>query len=180
MNYFNKICILFLCVLIYSCSSHELKIDSIPKASSEVFNIRKKNYSNIMTKYSFSSDETKEDQLNKLQLMFKKDDNNNQVYKQVVRKGLSYGGEQDSIKSIQELACKNALVKAIQDVNGVYIQTITQVKNSLITQDDIFSKTLGIAKIKNKKTYPEFNSNGSFKIECEVTADIPEITYNIQ
>ena len=92
---------------------------------------------------------------------------------QVKIDGTSFGGEDDTPKLIQDKAYDTACRNAIEYVNGVFIQSLTETKNAMLTKDEIISKTLGIAHVSDKKFQSKFSSSGNFEIICTITAKIP-------
>jgi len=67
------------------------------------------------------------------------------------------------------------LKNAVENVNGVYIQALSEVENAILTRDEIISQTLGIAKIVKKSFSPGFTAQGNYEITCTVSAKVPII-----
>lgn len=167
-------CVLF---LLMGCSNSAKETNIvIPQGSSSILNVRKTQYDELVNKYSFLPTDTKEEQIKKISFLYKKDILGRQIFRTIETYGVAFGGEDDSPIVIRQKACKNALRNAIEEINGVYIQSLTKVKNFKLTSDDIISQTVGIAKIKTRKIIPEFTSEGAFSINCKIVVDVPLMT----
>lgn len=95
------------------------------------------------------------------------------IYKTVSMEGTSFGGEDDTPKNVQDRAYDEACRNAVEFVNGVFIRSLTEIENAMLTRDEIMSQTLGIAKVSDKHFDSQFSSSGSFEVTCTVTARIP-------
>jgi hypothetical protein len=58
-------------------------------------------------------------------------------------------------------------------LNGVFIQSLTEVENSMLKKDEIISQTIGIANVLDKKFNSRFTSEGNFEVVCSVIAKVP-------
>lgn len=101
------------------------------------------------------------------------DRNGDYIFKSVKIDGTSFGGEDDTPKLIQDKAYDDACRNAIEYVNGVFIKSLTETKNAMLTKDEIISKTLGIAHVLDKNFQSKFSSSGNFEIICTITTNIP-------
>jgi hypothetical protein len=108
-----------------------------------------------------------------LDFEFQKDNSNTYIFDTVVINGSAYGGGADSPDTIRKKALDDALRNSVEKVNGVFIQSLTEVENARLTKDQIMSQTLGIANVISKKFDSRFTSEGNFEIVCTVTAKVP-------
>lgn len=108
-----------------------------------------------------------------LDFEFQKDNSNTYVFETVIINGSAFGGGSDSPDKIRKKALDDALRNAVEKVNGVFIQSLTEVENAQLSKDQIISQTLGIANVLSKKFDSRFNSEGNFEIVCTVTAKVP-------
>lgn len=108
-----------------------------------------------------------------LDFEFQRDNSNNYVFETVIISGSAYGGGADTPDTIRKKALDDALRNAVEKVNGVFIQSLTEVENAQLTKDEIISQTLGIANVIDKKFNPKFTSEGNYEIVCTVTAKVP-------
>lgn len=111
---------------------------------------------------------------------FVKDKSGDYVYEDVTVAGKAFGGEDDTPKSVRDNAYDTACRNAIENVNGVFIQSLTKVENHILTKDEIISKTLGVCKIIDKNYSSNFNSEGNFEVECKILAKVPLIKLKSQ
>jgi hypothetical protein len=108
-----------------------------------------------------------------LDFEFQKDNSGNFVYKTVTIEGLAHGGGEDTPDAMRKKALNDGLRNAVENVNGVFIQSLTEVENSTLSKDEIISQSLGIAQVIDKKFNPRFTSEGNFEMVCTVTAKVP-------
>jgi hypothetical protein len=108
-----------------------------------------------------------------LDFEFQRDNSNNYVFETVNINGGAYGGGTDTPDIIRKKALDDALRNAVEKVNGVFIQSLTEVENFQLTKDELISQTLGIANVIDKKFNPRFTSEGNYEIVCTVTAKVP-------
>jgi len=132
----------------------------------------------ISLSYLYDTAKTEKDkkvknEVKTLDFEFQKDNSNNYVFDTVLINGSAYGGGADTPDIIRKKALDDALRNAVEKVNGVFIQSLTEVENAQLTKDQIISQTLGIAKVINKKFVPKFTSEGNYEIVCTVTAKVP-------
>jgi len=159
-----------------------IKIDSIEwllpgKTESEI-NEAPKGYCQVTLSYDFnpsklSSNKDYKNEIKRLSFRYIKNQSGGYTYKKVVITGTAYGGGNDTPDVIRKKALDEALRNAIEKVNGVLIQSITEVKNSEVTKDEILSQTIGIAQVLDKSFTPKFTSEGNYQVICTVTATIP-------
>ncbi len=105
--------------------------------------------------------------------VYQKDGSGHYVFQRVKGEGTSYGGGGDTPNEIREKALKQALRNAVEKTNGVYIESLSQVKNGKLTKNEIMAKTLGIAKVVDKQYSARFNTAGNYEVTCTVIAKVP-------
>jgi hypothetical protein len=105
--------------------------------------------------------------------VYQKDGSGHYVFKRVKGEGTSYGGGGDTPNEIREKALKQALRNAVEKTNGVYIESLSQVKNGKLTKNEIMAKTLGIAKVVDKEYSAKFNTAGNYEVTCTVISKVP-------
>lgn len=108
-----------------------------------------------------------------LDFEFQRDNSNNYVFETIKITGSAYGGGADTPDAIRKRALEAALRNAVEKVNGVFIQSLTEVENAQLIKDEIISQTLGIANVIDKKFNPRFTSEGNYEVSCTVTAKVP-------
>jgi hypothetical protein len=108
-----------------------------------------------------------------LDFEFQRDNSNKYVFDTVIINGSAYGGGADTPDIIRKKALDDALRNAVEKVNGVFIQSLTEVENAALTKDEIIFQTLGIGNVIDKKFNPRFTSEGNYEIVCTVTAKVP-------
>lgn len=104
---------------------------------------------------------------------YQKDDIGNNIFEDVDTEGSAFGGGDDTPDTIRQKALDQALRNAVEQVNGIFIQALTEVKDAVLTKDDIMSQTLGVAKVLDRKFTPRFTSEGNYEIVCAVKAKVP-------
>jgi len=95
------------------------------------------------------------------------------LYKKETIEGVAYGGGNDTPDMIRQKSLEQAIRNAIEKVNGVFIKSITEVKNSVVTKDEIYSQTMGVAQVINKQYKPQFTSEGNYQVTCVATVNVP-------
>lgn len=108
-----------------------------------------------------------------LTFKYEKDNSGNLIFQTVTIEGAAYGGGDDTPDRVRKNALDDALRNAVEKTNGVYIQTLSEVKDTILTKDEIISQTLGVAKVLDKNFAPRFTSEGNYEITCTVTAKVP-------
>ena len=104
---------------------------------------------------------------------YQKDGSGDYVFEKTTIDGAAYGGGDDAPDAIRKNALDEALRNAVEKVNGVYIQSLSKRENAVLTKDEIISRTLGVAKVLERKFTPKFTSEGNYEVVCTVTADVP-------
>ncbi|MBF0121428.1 MAG: hypothetical protein HQK79_21570 [Desulfobacterales bacterium] len=104
---------------------------------------------------------------------YKKDKENNFIYETVKINGKAFGGGDDTPDNVRKKALDDALRNAVEKINGVFIQVLTEVKNMTLTKDEIISQTIGVAKVLEKKFSSKFNTEGNFEVNCSLIAKVP-------
>lgn len=132
----------------------------------------------VMLSYLYDTDKIKKERTMKVEVKtldfeFQRDNSNNYVFETIIINGSAYGGGTDTPDIIRKKALDDALRNAVEKVNGVFIQSITEVENAQLTKDEIISQTLGIANVIDKKFNPKFTSEGNYEIVCTITAKVP-------
>jgi hypothetical protein len=132
----------------------------------------------VMLSYLYDTDKIKKERTMKVEVKtldfeFQRDNSNNYVFETVIINASAYGGGADTPDIIRKKALDDALRNAVEKVNGVFIQSLTEVENAQLTKDEIISQTLGIANVIDKKFNPRFTSEGNYEIVCTVTAKVP-------
>jgi hypothetical protein len=74
---------------------------------------------------------------------------------------------------MKKKALDDAPRNAVEKVNGVFIQSLTEIENSMLKKDEIVSQTIGIASVVDKKFFSRFTSEGNFEIVCSAIAKVP-------
>lgn len=121
------------------------------------------------------SNSSKQRDANFISFKFLKDINGQYTYNRVTVTGFAFGGGSDTPDIVRQKALEQAMRNAVEQVNGVAIKSVTEVQNATLKKDDIITQTLGVAKVIEKSFTPKFNSEGSFQVECLLTADVPVI-----
>jgi hypothetical protein len=129
----------------------------------------------LLYRHEGSMIQAKKEQKSPKSLSFKfiRDQAGNLVYKKVVIDGIAFGGGKDTLDDIREKALKEALRNAVEHSNGVFIQTVTEVKNAISTRDEIISQSIGLARVLEKDFIPQFTSQGNYQVTCKLKANIP-------
>jgi hypothetical protein len=104
---------------------------------------------------------------------FEKDKSGSFIYQTISIDGIAHGGGTDTPDAMMKKALDQALRNAVEKSNGVFIQSLTQVENSMLKKDEIIVQTMGIANVVDKKFNSRFNSEGTFEIVCSVIAKVP-------
>ncbi len=135
---------------------------------------------NLRASYLFDSNKDEQEkgvnlEAKSLHFEFEKDISNNHVFETTTIEGHAYGGGGDSPDSIRKKALDDALKSAIEKVNGVFIQSLTEVKDTRLKKELIISQAIGIAQVIKKSFNPRFTSEGNYEIVCTASVQVPII-----
>ena len=77
----------------------------------------------------------------------------------------------DSFQAAQEMARRDALRMASEQA-GVFIGSLSDVRDSVLTRDEIQTIAASILKVKSEDITPEVGENGAISYRCRVTAEV--------
>ena len=104
---------------------------------------------------------------------FEKDRSGDFIFQIITIDGATHGGGTDTPDAMKKKALDDAPRNAVEKVNGVFIQSLTEIENSMLKKDEIVSQTIGIASVVDKKFFSRFTSEGNFEIVCSAIAKVP-------
>lgn len=121
------------------------------------------------------------------EIRYKQDSLGNKIFRTVDSKGEYTGGERESYEAIKQVAQQRMIREAIDQVNGVFIKSKTEIHRTLISRgdnaatmldvnDETISKVAGFAQMDGNPDCQRFNlDGGATKVVCEGRVRVPEV-----
>ena len=121
------------------------------------------------------------------EIRYKQDSLGNKIFRTVDSKGEYTGSERESYEAIKQVAQQRMIRDAIDQVNGVFIKSKTEIHRTLIARgdsaatmmdvnDETISKVAGFAQMDGNPDCQRFNlEGGATKVVCEGRVKVPEV-----